>query len=252
VLNMDKAFEDTAAIGSTVGTGKRSDGLVMTATKGFLEIRQDQTRRNNKRQQHHILAAIRWKTSRKKVVETLILQQTAVLGFLIDTFFNVHGKIAPDENGTLQRTLKLRCFTEYQRNGFVYRCHPLYRGEYAYYDWCYVNWAVQNNENPFEEQTIRLLGRIHLFVETPEGDIKAVVQSVMERTDEDYGVFGTYWYLEENENGNRPRFELADVDSLGDHALVLPYDQTEKRFIHFHDRSEWPGYFQTMEPPEED
>jgi hypothetical protein len=149
--------------------------------------------------------------------------------------------------GIRSHSLTFRCFTEYQRNGIVYRCHPKYRGDRAYYDWCYVNW--DNGDGT----VLQLIGRIHLFIENPLGELQAVIQSVDQTTNMYYGVFGTYWFLEHTgpDNNLKPMFHLVDVDSLGDHdVMMIPHNDVGTKFIHIHDQSEWPGYFiETPLPP---
>jgi hypothetical protein len=88
-----------------------------------------------------------------------------------------------------------------------------------------------------EEKYTSIIGRIHLFVQTPDGSINAVIQSAQELTNEDYGVFGTYWFLEQcgPTNNQEPQFHLVDVDCLEDHVMVIPYDNTGKRYIHIWD-----------------
>jgi hypothetical protein len=223
--------------------------LVKNATKGVVIMEQAQTQdTNGKRQKHDIMAGLQWRSTKNNTLAAKILHEEEVVAFIMECFFDEDSHIAVDENGELQRQLDIQCFTEYQRNGFVYRCHPLYRGEYAYYDWCYVNWEVGDEES---DEVLSLIGRINLFIETPQGEIKAIVQSFDETTSEDHGVFGTYWYLEQHGSPDRPltqrpKFHLVDVDSLGDYAMVVPYENDQKRFIHIHDRSKWPGYFQTI------
>ena len=219
-------------------------GIVKNATKGRVEMKQE--RHPNKRKSpQYVHARIQWNPTRKNQVTTKILSQKHVFGFLIEQFFKDHAESIVEESGISNRTLELRCFTEYQRNGIVYRCHPRYRGERPYYDWCYVNW--ENGDGSVS----KLLGRIHLFIETPDGEIKAVVQSVDWDTFDEFSVFGTYWYLEHTgpDDNLRPMFHLADVESLGDHAMVIPYNHLGNKYIHIHDRSEWPSYFHTMPLP---
>ena len=230
-------------------------GVIKNATKGTLIMQQDQTQMNNKRQKHPIMSGIEWHCARRnKQIQDDILDQPDVIAILIEKFFDDYGVVANDADGVSKCSLALRCFTKYKRNGIVYCCHPKYRGENAYYDWCYVKWW--DGEDPITGEDIftSLIGRIHLFIETPDGEIKAVVQSVLHDTAEDYGVFGTYWHLVEHGpmSNRRPKFELVDVDALEDHVMVVPYNECNKRYIHIHDRSEWPGYFQTIEPPQED
>jgi hypothetical protein len=166
------------------------------------------------------------------------------LAFLEDLFLSEHGIDSENADGHMIRSLELECFTEYERNGFVYRCHPLYRKEKAYYDWCMINW----NENG---AVVPYIGRIHLFVRTPDGEIMAVVQSVDTKTREDHGIFGDYWYMDHTGplNNQVPKFEIVEVDALADHVMVIPYNLGEKRYIHVHDRDTWPSKFTTAVPP---
>ena len=233
------------------------DCLVQNATKGYVwmsaNLADVPTRK--KRTKYTVMAAITWKLSRNgNSITEEILQQDHVNAFLIETFFDKYGIDDNDDEGVPHKSLKLRCFTEYQRDGTVYRCHPKYRNHRSYYDWCYVKWWDGDDSNTQEPQDVRIIGRIHLFIETPDGEIKAVVQSVDLQTQEPYGVFGTYWYLEESGplTARTPKFELVDVDALDDHVMVVPYDDTGKRYIHIHDRSEWAGYFLETQPPTAD
>jgi hypothetical protein len=232
------------------------DGLVRNATKGKVLMHRLMTDNDNfnKRNKYDIGGCVQWNNSRSGKERTeRILHQTFLLEFLIQEFFESDGKVTVDESGTSYKYLELPCFTEYQRDDTVYRCHPKYRGENAYYDWCHIKWW--DGEDPITNQPkeIRLIGRIHLFVETPDGTVKAVVQSVEFGTDEPYGVFGTYWCLEQAgpARAKKPKFALADVEALDDHVMVLPYDDGGQRYIHIHDRSEWPDYFQETVPPQE-
>jgi hypothetical protein len=233
------------------------EGLVQNATKGHVLMRRTFTGvvNLNKRSKYEIEACIQWKMSRNgKELTEKILSHSLVLEFLIKEFFESCGQVTAAETGTCHKFLKLKCFTEYQRDETIYRCHPKYRGEHAYYDWCHIKWWDGDDPITNEPKEIRLIGRIHLFIETPDGEVKAVVQSVEVDTYEPYGVFGTYWYMEEcgPATARKPKFSLADVDALDDHVMVLPYDNTGKRYVHIHDRCEWAGCFQDTVPPDDE
>jgi hypothetical protein len=185
---------------------------------------------------------LRWNRRKDNPLTKKILSQNHVFRFLKQQFFEDHSTEEIDDDGVANNVLSLRCFTEYQRNGISYRCHPKYRGDRPYYDWCYVNWETDDN-------TIQsLLGRIYLFIETPDGEIKAVVQSVDMSTRNHFSVLGTKWNLEHiGPNDNlRPVFHLVEVDCLGDHAMVIPFNVLGNKFIHIQDRSEWADNFHTL------
>jgi hypothetical protein len=247
VWNMDQELleqeRQDADVNGNFSDNNDNQGVVKNATKGIVQMTHSRNLLTKKSQL--ITGRLKWNTrGKKKVITDKILNEKEVIAFLTQTFFQKNKK-ATTEHGKVFDSLKLKCFTEYQRNGVVYRCHPKYRGERPYYDWCYINWDDDDHT------ILKLIGRIHLFIETPTGEIKAVVQSVNQTTSEAYGVFGTYWYLEHNgpETNQRPIFHLVDVDCLGDHVMIIPYTHTGTRYIHIHDRSEWSGYFQTMRLP---
>jgi hypothetical protein len=228
---------------STMSTCNSIKGVIKNSTKGFVHIIQERASKRNK--EPGICTSIEWNRSRKSQILAEILSQKYVLGFLIDQYFQEYKQAVVGETGIRSHSFTLRCFTEYQRNGIVYRCHPKYRGDRPYYDWCYVNWDDGNGT------VLQLIGRIHLFIETPLGELQAVVQSVDQTTKKDYGVFGTYWFLEHTgpNNNLKPMFHLVDVDSLGDHAMMIPHNDVGTKFIHIHDQSEWAEYFIEMPLP---
>ena len=79
----------------------------------------------------------------------------------------------------------------------------------------------------------------------------AIIHSCDYDTDEQHGVFGTYYHLEcQNKMHPRPKFSMVDVDNLEQHACMIPYDGNNPyTWLHVWHPSEWPGCFQTIEPP---
>jgi hypothetical protein len=47
----------------------------------------------------------------------------------------------------------------------------------------------------------------------------------------------------------RPVFHIVEVETLGDHAMIIPDDSIGSKYIQIHERCEWPEYFQTMPLP---
>jgi hypothetical protein len=39
------------------------------------------------------------------------------------------------------------------------------------------------------------------------------------------------------------------LESLGNHAMVIPFDTIGSRYLHIHDQADWADYFQTMPLP---
>jgi hypothetical protein len=99
----------------------------------------------------------------------------------------------------------------------------------------------------------RILG----FIRHPEGDINAIIHSVLEDPQGlvGHGVFGHYWHLEVEGTDacHRPILHLVTVDSLLEHVCMIPYSETDSyMWIHLWHPSEWPGCFQTIVPPGEE
>jgi hypothetical protein len=91
----------------------------------------------------------------------------------------------------------------------------------------------------------KLIACIHLFFESPAGEIKAIVKSVDARSEKEYSVFSTKWFLENNglRTNLRPVLHSVEVETLGDHAMIIPDDSIGSKYIHIHERSEWPEDF---------
>ena len=81
-------------------------------------------------------ASFSWKNN--KYDGQFPLHHAHIMRLLVMEFVATH---APG-NGPGPQSISVPYFTEYERNGFVYRAHPNYRGEGAYYDWAFVQWET--------------------------------------------------------------------------------------------------------------
>jgi hypothetical protein len=150
-------------------------------------------------------------------------------------------------------TLDVPFCTEYQRNDFVYRAHPKYRNEKAYYDWAYIKWWDGEDPVTLEAKYVSIIGRILCFFHHPDGELMAVVHSCKCETNEQHGVFGTYWHLEYDGpvKTPRPHLEMVHVDAIEEHACMIPYSSANPyMWVHVWNQNEWADCFQTIEPPE--
>ena len=238
VRQMDQAIEDENLLDGAmdIDTG----GIVFNATKGTIIMIQEKNFDRDK--SPLILIDIRWNRRKNNPLVKKILLQNHLFRFLRDQFFHANCTEEIGDADIANNVLNLRCFTEYQRNGKNYRAHPKYQGDRPYYDWCYINWITDDNT------ILSLLGRIHLFIETPNGEIKAVVQSVDMTSRKQFSVLGTTWNLEHTRTNvnHKPIFHLVEVECLGDHAMVIPFNVLRNEFIHIQDRSEWADNFHKL------
>ena len=149
--------------------------------------------------------------------------------------------------------MNIRIFTEYERNGFIYRAHPKYQGEYEYYDWANINWDDGVDLITQEPKVVLIIGRVMCFFHHPDGSMMAVVHSCKWGTREAQGVIGKYWHLEYEGPfaQRRPMFHIISVDCIQDHVCMIPYSADDLfRWIHILPTSEWPECFQSIIPPE--
>ena len=102
--------------------------------------------------------------------------------------------------------------------------------------------------------TKSIIGRLLCFITHPDGALMAVVHSCKWDTQEKHGVFGTYWHLEYNGpiTAPRPQLHLVSVNAIENHVCMIPYsDDDQYRWVHIWQQSDWPGCFQSIEPPDE-
>ena len=181
------------------------------------------------------------------------LMHDAILALLGSKLLLKYGLVHTDPNDVITTTLDIPFFTEYQRNGIVYRAHPRYRGGHAYYDWVYIKWWDGEDVHTHETKYVSIIGRILCFFQHPNGELMAVVHSCKWDTNEQHGVFGTYWHLEYDGPivANRPHLEMISVDAIENHVCMIPYSSKNPfMWVHIWDPSEWPACFQTIQPPE--
>lgn len=177
------------------------------------------------------------------------LHQDDIIRTLITTLFTAYASPAVTPNGAT--TLEIPFFTEYARNDFIYRAHPNYRGEGAYYDWAMINWYVGDNPETGEALHRPYIGRILAFIRHPDGELHAIVHSVRETSDIAHGVFGYYWHLDVSgtDTTNQPILQIVHVDCLLEHVCMIPYTSTDAyMWVQLWHPSEWPNCFQSIEP----
>ena len=135
----------------------------------------------------------------------------------------------------------------------VYRAHPHFRHEYAYYDWAYIKWWDGDDPVTHTPKHISIIGRILCFFHHPDGELMAVIHSCKWDTKEQHGVFSTFWHLEYDGSiiANRPHLEMVSVDAIENHACMIPYSPNHPfMWVHIWDQCEWPACFQTIQPLE--
>ena len=201
----------------------------------------------------HVTAQFSWQ--KKKYDGLFPLHHEHIMRLLMLQFFQTYAPLAQIGEG--QRILEIQFFTEYERNGFVYRAHPNYRGEGAYYDWVDIQWEIGAHPTTGIPIFQNYIGRILGFITHPgNADMYAIVHSTMDERnpniDHRHGVFGHYWHLEFEGNGHahRPLLQLAPVASLLEHVCMIPYTETDPfMWVHIYHPSTWPSCFQTILPP---
>jgi hypothetical protein len=198
----------------------------------------------------NVIADLVWKRDKHTGLQPL--HHDHIMRLLITTIYTTH--VSLFEANDPKNALDIPFFTEYERNGFVYRAHPDYRGEGAYYDWANVQWEFGNDPVTGEGINKPFIARILGFIQLTSGEIQAIVHSVKEDPKGlcGHGVFGNYWHLEVEgtDARHRPILRLVSVDTLLEHVCMIPYNEADTfMWIHLWNQSEWPGCFQTILPP---
>ena len=198
----------------------------------------------------NVMADLVWKRDKHTGLEPI--HQAHIIRLLITEVYATH--VSLFEADDPKTALDIPFFTEYERNGFVYRAHPDYRGEGAYYDWAKVQWEVGNDPITDEPIYKPYIARILGFIQQESGEIQAIIHSVKEERKGlcGHGAFGHYWHLEVEGTDacHRPILRLVSVDTLLEHVCMIPYKETDTfMWVHLWNPSEWPGCFQTILPP---
>jgi hypothetical protein len=136
-----------------------------------------------------------WKHAKHHRLEPL--HHENIITLLITNLFQAYSTPPVEVGGCA--IMETPFFTEYERNGFVYRPHPTYQGNGAYYDWAQVRWETGIDAATGEPIFAPFIGQILGFIAHPSGNINAIIHSVLEDLDGlvlDHGIFGNYWHLE--------------------------------------------------------
>jgi hypothetical protein len=150
-------------------------------------------------------------------------------------------------------------FTEYIRNGEIFRAHGNYRDNGAWHDWVMLRWEPDNNHihDPIDEcqvhygddtnhpdQYAYAPGKILAFIKVDE-EISAVV-NVCQYKHKKSSVFTTSWHLEMGNNRDGPpvpAIHMVDVNSIVRHCLMLPENLEHTKFQEVWSCERWGAQF---------
>lgn len=244
-LVIQRAFNRVTENNNQEYSKSEMNGPVRNATKGTLMFKTYS--------EHGVIsvnACFQWHNENNN--DLVPLMKDEVLSFLGSELMNAYASTEYPPNSDPIMSLEIPFYTEYQRNGFVYRAHPRYRRENAYYDWAYIKWAGETDSDADSDTFRSIIARILCFFRHPDGEFMVVIQSCDWTRQEQHGVFGTFWNLEVvgSKAAPRPRLHMVSVDCLEDHALMIPYSaKNPYTWVNLWHPSDWPGCFQTIEPP---
>ena len=176
-----------------------------------------------------------------------IPHSTHILVLLHRLFFATHSTPITDVTEVPGRYLEIQFFSEYRREGVSYRCHPHYRSQKSHYDWSYVRWHDELNPGAHHD----VIGRILLFYMHPiENTIYAIIHSVDKSTQTAHGVYGHYYYTEQQGKSitSPPSVYSVSVECLEQHALMVRYKENDDNiWVHIWDQADWVHCFQSIE-----
>jgi Plavaka transposase len=212
-----------------------SKSPLINASKGYYALSQELS-------SNEIMVDLHW--DRAKYAGLTPLYHDSIIAHFIMQLFEDYSTI--DQHG--DRHLEIPYFTEYERNGFVYRAHPNYRGNGPYYDWVKVNWEVDTDITTDDVTYSSVIGRILGFFTHPDGETNAIIHSVKEESTglDEFGVFGHFWQLECEGPVTTPKpiLHFVHVDCLLEHVCMLPYTENDEyMWVHMWHPSLWPSCF---------
>jgi hypothetical protein len=74
--------------------------------------------------------------------------------------------------------------------------------------------------------------------------VKAIVHSTLAGSEQKHGVFGSFHEMEYTDTTKaNPLLNVATVDALEAHTMMVPYTVDEKMWIHIWDRAKWSDCF---------
>lgn len=191
-----------------------------------------------------------WSTSNKKV------QSTQLLSFPDQLLQSVVARLYySNDGGTVNPSTKIPGFTEFRKDGNIFRAHPCFNGCKPWYDYCFIDWGegigckpalinmfVDLREIPIIEQTNSFL----------RNEIYAIIQSVSDN-EFSYDAIGRTYHLKSKlgvRYGIERQRRFVGVASIHSAAFVRPNDIGKiDGELHYYDntilqlksKADWPG-----------
>jgi hypothetical protein len=211
--NPSSTASSTTSISNTSALKQGTKGvLILFQTNGFDRIN----------------AHIQWKSTTFKLM--LLPHFDDIVSLLIHTYWAKHATNLPGGN----KELKLPIFTEYNRDGTVFRAHNNYRSKGPWHDWCWIEW-----------DTTPGIAKVLIFVEPPEGGLSAIVFPCDPTRKRWHSVLCDRWTMEMKPRTKRPWLQIITTDGLERHALMLPYNANE--WLNVRDRCTWSDNFHVLD-----
>jgi hypothetical protein len=200
------------------------------ATKGILTL---------KRPPGHpsVLGNIAWATKQNQMM--LLPHHDDVLGLLIKDYWHL---AAVNANG--EQILEFPIFTEYNREGTVFRAHNNYRQDGPWIDWAWIDWQ-EDGEG---------IGKLLIFIEIPNDGLSVIVFPGDIGRCKQHGILTDLWPLEFHPRSQNPHLQIVSVDCLQHHALMIPFKlvpsfppHRDDLWLHVHDRDTWADEFHSCD-----
>jgi hypothetical protein len=162
------------------------------------------------------------------------------------------------------RTLNLVIFTDYKRNGQLFRAHPAYRGGLVWHDWAifrYENNAqdvarwksyleVTHDDEVYHGDPLDITHKYHYapckilcFVEEDNEPLMAVVLCCAFRHVRS-AVFATHWKVEYQDAGMaKPYVLFMDVEAMVRHCSMIPENKDGHGYHKVYKKERWAKEF---------
>ena len=184
-----------------------------------------------------INAHIEWCNKKHKLM--LLPHYDHIIALMIKNFWHL---ACGDNEGNKQISFPI--FTEYNRNGeILYRSHNCFRGSGPWMDWAFIHWEEGDG-----------LAKILVFLEVPVDGLSAIVYPCEIDTCTRRSKLTEVVRMERHPRSRVPHLQIVSVDSLQQHALVLPLrsfnypnEHDVDEWLYVHDREFWADQFHLTE-----
>ena len=137
----------------------------------------------------------------------------------------------------------LTVYTQYKRDGVLYRCHPNYRGDGPWYDWVMVSYEDDNGPGGYLTGPARLIAVVIDSTDV-DGTHQPIIQLSGYPTENDSVLFTEYVFDKDNVENQIETYSIHDKELMLEPIFVIDCElNTSNNVLVCHDPDTWPDKF---------